>query len=60
MLEDVVGLETMAYLDLIRTTIESPPQLSRADVDRICAGLAKPRADDRAIGDLFDPTKQGS
>jgi hypothetical protein len=49
-----------AYMDLINTTLASPPQLSRADVARMCAGLAKPRSDDRPTGDLFEPSKQGS
>jgi hypothetical protein len=47
-------------MELIRTNLATPPQLSRADVARICAGLAKPRSDDLPTGDLFEPSKQGS
>jgi hypothetical protein len=43
-----------AYLDLIRTTVNSPPTLSQAEKRKIAAVLALPRRDERGPQpDLF-------
>jgi hypothetical protein len=49
-----------AYLDLISVTLKDPPQLSRSDVARMSAELARPRVESvGTTGDLFAPRKQG-
>jgi hypothetical protein len=43
-----------AYLDLIRTTVHSPPTLSQVERRKMCAVLALPRVDERGPQpDLF-------
>ena len=41
------------YLELIRTTVNAPPTLTKAEKARLRAELALPRRDDARTPDLF-------